>query len=140
MTLGNTVSILLGFLTIALLSSVFAGIHGAFYAQSAELLGHPSPTRSEVIQLILKLAYVCLSCVIGGIVTTWISKSSNANLIVGSLITGVIGWLWTKTVYPIWFWGLLIAAVIPCVMLGYTFLKKVTVSSEEGIIHTKQAV
>lgn len=61
-------SIIFGFGTIGLLSSVFAKIQGIFFPASMQLFNLLTWTSYDIIQLIIKLVCVYLSCIAGGMV------------------------------------------------------------------------
>lgn len=119
MKFRKIISILLGVGAIGLLSSVFAFLQGKLFPQADEMFSHPLLSDPEVMQVFVKLACIYISCIIGGVLTTSISGNLKECLIVGLLIIIIFGWLWFNAIYPIWFWPLLIAGIIPFVILGY---------------------
>lgn len=118
MKIKQLLSVALGFGTIGLLSSALAKLQGIVYPASLSALGHPALSNDEVIQLIIKLACQAASCVFGGMVTAWAGGNFKARIAVSLGIVGVIGWLWFNTIYPIWFWLLLIIFTTPAILLG----------------------
>lgn len=112
-------SVIVGFLTIGLLSSLFAKVQGWLFASSLEMFINQELAVTNISQFIIKLFCVWVSCFLGGIATTRIGGKARENLIVGGLIMLVVGWLWLSAVNPIWFWALMILGVLPCVFLGY---------------------
>jgi len=119
MKFRKIMSIVLGVGAIGLLSSVFAVLQGKLFPQANEMFSHPLSSAPEVTQVFVKLACIYISCMIGGVVTTSISGNLKEGLIVGLLVMIIIGWLWYNAIYPIWFWPLLIAGVVPFVIIGY---------------------
>jgi biotin transporter BioY len=122
----DVVSILLGVFCIGFLSSVFAYLQGWLYPEANKILGNSSVNVFATIQLIAKLGCIYISCIVGGIVTTWISKTINAVFFVGVILLLIVGWLWLNTIYPIWFWVLLMTGVIPFILLGYGIVRRFT--------------
>ncbi|WP_139164638.1 hypothetical protein [Chryseobacterium taeanense] len=110
---------IVGFGTIGLLSSVFAKVQGMLFPSSLEIFINQELADTNVSQFIIKLFCVWVSCFLGGLITTKIGGKARENLIVGTLIILVVGWLWLSAVNPIWFWVLMILGVLPCVFLGY---------------------
>ncbi len=112
-------SVIVGFGTIGLMSSVFAKMQGLLFTSSLEIFTSKEIAATNFSQLIIKLFCVWFSCVLGGMATTRIGGKPRENLIVGGLIILVVGWLWLSAENPIWFWVLLILGILPCVFLGY---------------------
>ncbi|WP_286727681.1 MULTISPECIES: hypothetical protein [Sphingobacterium] len=112
-------SVIVGFGTIGLMSSVFAKMQGLLFTSSLEIFASQEIAATNFSQFIIKLFCVWVSCVLGGMATTRIGGKTRENLIVGGLIILVLGWLWLSTKNPIWFWVLLILGILPCVFLGY---------------------
>ncbi|WP_449386856.1 hypothetical protein [Chryseobacterium lineare] len=119
MNFRKILSVIVGFGTIGLLSSVFAKIQGMLFASSLEIFTNQELAATNISQFVIKLICVWISCFLGGLTTTKIGGKARENLIVGSLIMLVVGWLWLSAVNPIWFWVLMISGVLPCVFLGY---------------------
>ena len=122
----DVVSVLLGVFCIGFLSSVFAYLQGRLYPEANKILGNPSVNVFATIQLIVKLGCIYSSCIVGGIVTAQISKTINAVFFVGVIMLLIVGWLWLNTIYPIWFWVLLITGVIPFILVGYRIVRRFT--------------
>lgn len=120
------ISILAGFGTIGLLSSLAAHIQGIIYPESVKLFDHTMVSTADFIQLLIKLICVSTSCFMGGMLVAWLGGNKNAATITGICIVLVVAWLWIHTIYPIWFWALLLTIVIPAVKLGYHFIHKQT--------------
>ncbi|MCJ8152758.1 hypothetical protein MKJ01_03135 [Chryseobacterium sp. SSA4.19] len=118
MNFKKILSIIIGFGTIGLLSSVFATIQGILFPASVQLFNQASWSFYDIIQLVVKLMCVYLSCIAGGIVTSLCGGENKQLYIVGILITLVIIWLWISTVHVFWFWTLLIIGSLPFVFLG----------------------
>lgn len=112
-------SVIVGFGTIGLMSSVFAKMQGLLFTSSLEIFTSKEIAATNFSQFIIKLFCVWFSCVLGGMATTRIGSKPRENLIVGGLIILVVGWLWLSAENPIWFWVLLILGILPCVFLGY---------------------
>ncbi|KEO75446.1 hypothetical protein [Anditalea andensis] len=119
MNYRKILSVIVGFGTIGLLSSLFAKVQGWLFASSLEIFINQELGATNISQFIIKLLCVWVSCFLGGIATTKTGGKAKENLIVGGLIMLVVGWLWMSAVNPIWFWGLMILGVLPCVFLGY---------------------
>ncbi|SFW48651.1 hypothetical protein [Chitinophaga sancti] len=119
MNFRKIISVLIGFGTIGLLSSILAKMQGIIFPSSLEIFTNPNLTETSTIQFAIKLLCVLASCVIGGMITTRIGGSIRENQMVGGLISLVVGWLWLSVIHPILFWLLLILAVFPAVFLGY---------------------
>ncbi len=119
MKLRKIIPVVGGFFTIALLSSVFARIQGAFGPSANDWLGQAVIHRSAIPFVALKLSGLFLSCSLGGIVSTRLGGTRKASLLVGVITSLMIGWLWFHTVHPIGFWILLLLGVIPSVWAGY---------------------
>lgn len=119
MNFRRILSVIAGFGTIGLLSSVFAKIQGLLFASSLELFTNQELAANNISQFVLKLICVWVSCFLGGLTTTKVGGKARENLIVGSLIMLVVGWLWLSAAGTSWFWTLMILGVLPCVFLGY---------------------
>ncbi|MEN5232958.1 hypothetical protein [Sphingobacterium faecium] len=120
-------SVIAGFGTIGLLSSLFAKIQGILFPASMELFGPMILTFSDHIQLLIKLLCVYTSCILGSLLTVFCGGSKNELYIVGGSITAVVGWLWFSAIHPLWFWGLLSVGILPLVLYGrniYLSLKR----------------
>lgn len=119
MNYRKILSVIVGFGTIGLLSSVFAKVQGMLFPSSLEIFINQELAATNVSQFVIKLMCVWISCFLGGLITTKIGGKAKENLIVGTLIMLVVGWLWLSAVNPIWFWVLMILGVLLCVFLGY---------------------
>jgi hypothetical protein len=119
MNFRKILSVIAGFGTIGLLSSVFAKMQGILFASSLEIFTNQELAATNISQFVIKLICVWVSCFLGGLTTTKIGGKAIENLIVGSLIMLVVGWLWLSAVRPTWFWVSLILGVLPSVFLGY---------------------
>ena len=119
MNYRKILSVVVGFGTIGLLSSLFAKMQGWLFPSSLEIFINKELAASNIYQFVIKLLCVWLSCFLGGIATTRIGGKSTENLIVSGLIMLVVGWLWLSAVNPIWFWVSMILGIFPCVFLGY---------------------
>lgn len=119
-------SIIIGFGTIGLLSSVFAKIQGIFFPASMQLFNHLTWTFYDIIQLIIKLVCVYLSCIAGGIVISLCGGGKMEQYITGISTILIVIWLWISTVHPVWFWALLLAGLIPFILFGNK-IKRITV-------------
>lgn len=118
MNFRKIISVLIGFGTIGLLSSILAKIQGIIFPSSLEIFTNPDLTETSTIQFAIKLLCVLVSCVLGGMITTRIGGSIRENLIVGGLVSLVVGWLWLSVIHPVSFWLILILTVLPAVFLG----------------------
>jgi hypothetical protein len=118
MNLRKVISILIGFGTIGLLSSVLAKLQGMFFPSSLQIFTDPNLASTGTLQFTIKLLCVLVSCVLGGMLTTGIGGSIRENLIVGGLIILVTAWLWVSTIHPFIFWLSLVSGVLPAVLLG----------------------
>ncbi len=111
-------SIIIGFGTIGLLSSVFAKIQGIFFHASLQLFDQAAWTSYDIMQLIIKLVCVYLSCIAGGIVTSLCGGEDKEQYITGISMTLIVTWLWISTIHPSWFWALLLIGILPFVLMG----------------------
>jgi len=118
MNYRKILSVIVGFGTIGLLSSLFARIQGWLFASSLEIFINQQLAATNISQFVIKLFCVWVSCFLGGIATTRIGGKARENLIVGGLIMLVVGWLWLSAGNPVWFWLLLVLGILPCVFLG----------------------
>ena len=118
MNYRKILSVIVGFGTIGLLSSLFARIQGWLVASSLEIFINQQLAATNISQFVIKLFCVWVSCFLGGIATTRIGGKARENLIVGGLIMLVVGWLWLSAGNPVWFWLLLVLGILPCVFLG----------------------
>jgi len=118
MSLIKLLSPIIGFGTIGLLSSIFAKLQGALFPASLQLFDHLTLTSYDVVQLIIKLACVYISCIAGGIMTSICGGERRQLIIVGISIMSVIIWLWIIAIHPLWFWTLLLVGIIPFVLIG----------------------
>lgn len=119
MNFRKILSVIVGFGTIGLLSSVFAKVQGMLFPSSLEIFINQELAATNVSQFVIKLMCVWISCFLGGLITTKTGGKAKENLIVGTLIMLVVGWLWLSAVNPMWFLVLMILGVLPCVFLGY---------------------
>lgn len=124
MNYRQPLSIAAGFGSIGLLSSVFAKLQGAIYPESLTILGSPEPGNADIMQLVIKLACLALSCVLGGMLTRRIGGNLKAGILVGVLIMAVIAWLWLNTQRPVLFWIIAFIQVMPAVLLGGKAVEK----------------
>ncbi|WP_294282970.1 hypothetical protein [uncultured Chryseobacterium sp.] len=111
-------STVIGFGTIGLLSSVFAKIQGIFFPASMQLFNQVTWTSYDIIQLVIKLVCVYLSCIAGGIVISLCGGEKREQYITAISMVLIVIWLWISTVHPLWFWALLITGIIPFVLTG----------------------
>lgn len=118
MSFIKLLSPIIGFGTIGLLSSIFAKLQGALFPASLQLFDHLTLTSYEVVQLIIKLACVYISCIAGGVMTSICGGERTQLIIVGISIMSVIIWLWIIAIHPLWFWTLLLVGIIPFVLIG----------------------
>lgn len=119
MNYRKILSVIVGFGTIGILSSLFARIQGWLFASSLEIFINQQLAATNISQFVIKLFCVWVSCFLGGMATTSIGGKARENLIVGGLITLVVGWLWLSAGNPVWFWLLLVLGILPGVFLGY---------------------
>lgn len=118
MNFKKILSIIIGFGTIGLLSSIFAKIQGIIFPASLLLFNQDTSSFSDIIQLVVKLTCVYLSCIAGGIVTSLCGGRIREQNIIGISIMLVIIWLWISAIRPFWFWALLLTGILPCVLIG----------------------
>ncbi|WP_263603483.1 hypothetical protein [Chryseobacterium sp. PET-29] len=118
MSFKKVLSVVIGFGTIGFLSSVLAKIQGILFPSSLELFEQVTWASDDVIQLVIKLVCVFLSCIIGGIVTALCGGENRQQYITGVTMTFVALWLWISSVHPLWFWALLSVGIIPFVLIG----------------------
>lgn len=118
MNIKKILSIIIGFGTIGLLSSVFAKIQGILFPPSMQLFEQTIWTSDDIIQLIIKLVCVYISCIAGGMLIYLCGGEKRQLIIVGVSIMSVIIWLWINTIHPIWFWTLLLVGIIPFILIG----------------------
>ncbi len=111
-------SIVIGFVTIGLLSSVFAKIQGILFPASMQLFSQVTWTSYDIIQLIIKLVCVYLSCIAGGIVISLCGGEKREYYLTGISMILIVIWLWISTVHPLWFWALLLTGIIPFILTG----------------------
>ncbi|KQM46599.1 hypothetical protein [Chryseobacterium sp. Leaf201] len=111
-------SIIIGFGAIGLLSSVFAKIQGIFFPASLQLFNQVTWASYDIIQLIIKLVCVYLSCIAGGIVISLFGGEKREQYIMAISIILIVTWLWVSTIHPLWFWALLLTGIIPFVLIG----------------------
>ena len=111
-------SIIIGFGAIGLLSSVFAKIQGIFFPASLQLFNQVTWASYDIIQLIIKLVCVYLSCIAGGIVISVFGGKKREQYIMAISIILIVTWLWISTIHPLWFWALLLTGIIPFVLIG----------------------
>lgn len=118
MNFKKILSILTGFGTIGLLSSVFAKIQGVLFPASMQLFDQFTRTSEDIIQLVIKLVCVYVSCIAGGVVVSLCGGEHKQQYITGAIIILVVIWLWITTIHPSWFWVLLLAGILPCILIG----------------------
>lgn len=118
MSFIKLLSPIIGFGTIGLLSSIFAKLQGALFPTSLQLFEQLTLTSYDVMQLIIKLACVYISCIAGGIMTSICGGERRQLIIVGISIMSVIIWLWIIAIHPLWFWTLLLVGIFPFVLIG----------------------
>ena len=118
MGIKKILSVVIGFGSIGLLSSVLAKIQGILFPSSLELFEKVTWTADEVIQLVIKLMCVFLSCITGGILTALCGGENRQHYITGISMTFVALWLWISTVHPLWFWALLSVGILPFILIG----------------------
>ena len=123
MRLRNIISVLLGFSSIGLLSSIFAKFQGAIYPSSLLMFNQSEFCPNYMIQLAIKILCVWISCIFGGIITSSVGGKSRELLVVGFSILLVVAWLWLSIIHPVTFWILLILGVLPSVFLGGRIVK-----------------
>ena len=126
MIFRKLLSILLGFVVIMLLGSILAHLHQIIYPRSYSMAGHTDLTGLDIINFIIKAAYICLCCTLGGMITTLVGRSHTSNLIIGIILTVLITWTGIRQFQfqPIWFFIALIIFITPSVLLGYKIMKK----------------
>ena len=110
--------ILIGFGTIGLLSSVFAKIQGILFPASMQLFDRATWTYDDIIQFVIKLVCVYVSCAAGGVMTSLSGGERKQLYITGGAIILVVIWLWITTIHPSWFWVLLLLGILPCILMG----------------------
>lgn len=118
MNLKKTFSIIIGFGAIGLLSSIFAKIQGMVFPASMKLFDQVTWTSYDIIQLIIKLVCVYLSCIVGGILTSLCGGENKEQYITGIGMILIVIWLWISTIHPSWFWALLLIGILPFVLIG----------------------
>lgn len=111
-------SIIVGFGTIGLLSSLFAKLQGAIFPASLKLFELDTWTSYDVIQLVIKLVCFYMSCIVGGMVTSLCGGKNKQQYITGMCISFVVIWLWISTINPTWFWALALSGIIPFIQVG----------------------
>ncbi len=115
-----------GFIVIIVLSSILARLQVMIYPRSSvSMYRSTGLTGLDEINFVIRVAYVCLSCIIGGIITTLIGRRLILNVIVGIAVTVLICCtaLRMDLFHPVWFWIALIIFITPSVVLGYRFVK-----------------
>jgi len=118
MSFKTILSVPVGFGTIGLLSSALAKIQGILFPVSLQLFNKSVLTSDDIIQLVIKLVCVYLSCIAGGFVTALCGGENRQQYIVGISMTLIVIWLWISTVQPFWFWILLLPGILPLVLIG----------------------
>ncbi|MGI9649985.1 hypothetical protein [Chryseobacterium sp. RLHN22] len=118
MSLKKILSIIIGFGSIGILSSVLAKMQGILFPNSMQLFEQTIWTSHDIIQFIIKLACVYFSCIAAGIITASCGGEKRQQIIVGISIMSVIIWLWIIVIHPLWFWALLLAGIIPFILIG----------------------
>ncbi|MDR6487241.1 hypothetical protein J2799_001726 [Chryseobacterium vietnamense] len=118
MNFKKTLSIIIGFGTIGLLSSILARLQGSIFPNSLQLFERVTWSSYDVIQLVIKLVCVYISCIAGGIVIALCGGEKRQLIIVAISIMSVIIWLGIITIHPLWFWTLLLVGIIPFILIG----------------------
>lgn len=118
MSFKKVLSPIIGFGTIGLLSSIFAKLQGVLFPNSLQLFEDVNCTSYDVIQLVIKLACVYISCIAGGVTTSLCGGENRQLYITGISIVLVVICLWIITIHPLWFWALLLMGIIPFVLIG----------------------
>ncbi|WP_031527382.1 hypothetical protein [Dyadobacter crusticola] len=118
MKFSKILSVVLGFGTIGLLSSVLAKIQGYVFPGSLALFDNSIAGSHDIIQYFIKLFCVYISCFMGGLVCALLKGGRREILIIVGCITIAIGWLWLSVGQPIWFWTFLVSGVFPFSFLG----------------------
>jgi len=119
--LRKIASVALGLLLINLLGSLFVYLQSIVYPHYSGATGRAALNYVDLIFLTVKLAYICICCLIGGMLTAFIGRSWKANFAAGVILATLVGvsGLRLKTYYPISFWLCLIALIIPSLLSGY---------------------
>lgn len=128
MNFKKILSIIIGFDTIGLLSSVFAKIQGILFPASLLLFNQVSWSFYDIIQLIVKLVCVYLSCIAGGILTSLCGGEDRESYITAISMMLVVIWLWINSVHPFWFWVFLLVGIFPFILVG-TKIKKIVIDN-----------
>jgi hypothetical protein len=89
-----------------------------YRAWSFLLLDQVTWTSYDIIQLIIKLVSVYLSCIAGGVVTALCGGEHKEQYITGIGMILIVMWLWISTIHPSWFWALLLIGILPFVLIG----------------------
>jgi len=118
MKFSKILSVVLGFGTIGLLSSVLAKIQGYIFPNSLTIFNNPHSETHDFLQYLIKLFCVYISCFIGGLISTLLKGGRKEILLIAGCITIVIGWLWFSVGEPVWFWAFLVLGVFPFTFLG----------------------
>lgn len=118
MNFKKLVSPIIGFGTIGLLSSAFAKLQGVLFPISLQLFEQVNWTSYDVIQLVIKLACIYISCIAGGLAISLCGGENSQLYITGLSTCLVVIWLWITTIHPVWFWSLLLLGIIPFVLIG----------------------
>lgn len=118
MSIKKILPIVIGFGTIGLLSSVLAKIQGILFPSSLELFEQITLTSNDIIQLVIKLTCVYLSCIAGGLIVALCGGEDKQQYITGISMMLVVIWLWISTIEPLWFWALLLIGILPFVLIG----------------------
>lgn len=118
MKFSKLLSVMLGFGTIGLLSSVLAKVQGYVFPDSLALFNNSITRSHDIVQYLIKLFCVYISCFIGGFICGLLKGGRKETLIMAGCITLIIGWLWLSVGQPVWFWTLLILGIFPFSFLG----------------------
>lgn len=118
MSIKKILPIVIGFGTIGLLSSVLAKIQGILFPSSLELFEQITLTSNDIIQLVIKLTCVYLSCIAGGLIVALCGGEDKQQYITGISMMLVVIWLWISTIETLWFWALLLIGILPFVLIG----------------------
>jgi len=111
-------SVISGFLTIALLSSIAALAQLKVFPSSIHIFEQPELVENPFFILIMKLIAVLLCCIAGGFVSGKISDWSKSILWISALIGIIIAYIWFSTRQPFWFWLILMLGIYPAVKFG----------------------
>ncbi len=117
-------AVIIGFLTIALLSSLAAVAQAKVFPSAIYIFETPELVENAFFILIMKLITVLLCCVAGGFVGGKISDWRRSSLWISALMGMVIAYIWFSVGQPFWFWLILMAGIFPAVRFGNKKLAK----------------